>query len=120
MNIAVVGGGSLCRLLLELIEKHVFQELDPNVVAVADVRNNAPGLVKAKEKRLKIRFSIIFGECEPLQDYSIGEWHGFTEAGSRKGGGHSRRCGRGKCVDRGNSFLLSNVHPEMPISGLAQ
>jgi PAS domain S-box-containing protein len=52
MNIAVVGGGSRCRLLLELIEKHAFQELDPNVVAVADVRNNAPGLVKAKEKGL--------------------------------------------------------------------
>ena len=52
MNIAVVGGGARCRLLLELIEKHAFQELNPNVVAVADLRNDAPGLVKAKEKGL--------------------------------------------------------------------
>ncbi|TES93600.1 MAG: histidine kinase, partial [Desulfobacteraceae bacterium] len=54
MNIAVVGGGARCRILLELIEKHVFAELNPNIIAVADIKNDAPGLVKAKEKGLFI------------------------------------------------------------------
>ena len=54
MNIAVVGGGVRCRILLELIEKHVFAELNPNIIAVADIKNDAPGLVKAKEKGLFI------------------------------------------------------------------
>ncbi len=54
MNIAVVGGGLRCRILLELIEKHVFAELKSNIVAVADIKNDAPGLLKAKEKGLFI------------------------------------------------------------------
>jgi two-component system NtrC family sensor kinase len=49
MNIAVVGGGVRCRILLELIEKHIFAELNPSIVAVADIKNDAPGLVKAKK-----------------------------------------------------------------------
>ena len=54
MNIAVVGGGVRCRILLELIEKHVFAELKPRIVAVADINNDAPGLRKAKAKGLFI------------------------------------------------------------------
>lgn len=50
MNIAVVGGGTRCRLLLEMIEKNVFHELGPVMVAVADIRDNAPGMIKAREK----------------------------------------------------------------------
>jgi PAS domain S-box-containing protein len=50
MNIAVVGGGTRCRLLLEMIEKNVFHELGPVMVAVADIRDDAPGVVKAREK----------------------------------------------------------------------
>jgi two-component system NtrC family sensor kinase len=49
MNIAVVGGGTACLLLLEMIEKKAFPELQPKVVAVADIRDDAPGLLKAKE-----------------------------------------------------------------------
>ena len=52
MNIAVVGGGARCRLLLELVEKQAFQELNPTIVAVADIRNDAPGFLKAKEMGL--------------------------------------------------------------------
>jgi len=52
MNIAVVGGGFRCRILLELIEKHVFAELKPNIVAVADINDDAPGFLKAKEMGL--------------------------------------------------------------------
>lgn len=50
MNIAVVGGGKRCLLLLEFLEKHAFQELRPRVVALADKREDAPCLSKAKEK----------------------------------------------------------------------
>jgi PAS domain S-box-containing protein len=52
MNIAVVGGGKQCRTLMESIEKHSFRELSPRVVAVADLRDDAPGLVKAREEGL--------------------------------------------------------------------
>ncbi len=54
MNIVVVGGGLRCRILLELIEQHVFAELKPNIVAVADINENAPGLLMAKQKGLFI------------------------------------------------------------------
>ena len=54
MNIAVVGGGVRCRILLELIEKHIFAELNPSIVAVADIKNDAPGLDKAKKTGLFI------------------------------------------------------------------
>ena len=49
MNIAVVGGGTRCRNLLDLIERHSFQEISPKVVAVADKKDYAPGLVKARK-----------------------------------------------------------------------
>lgn len=49
MKIAVVGGGAQCRILLEMIEKHAFRELHPQVVAVADIRDDAPGFVKARK-----------------------------------------------------------------------
>lgn len=52
MNTAVVGGGTRCRLLLELVEKHAFQEMDLKVVAVADKRDDAPGMSKARRDGL--------------------------------------------------------------------
>ena len=52
MNIAVVGGGTRCRTLMDSIEKHSFREISPKVVAVADQKEDAPGLVKAREKGL--------------------------------------------------------------------
>ncbi len=52
MNIAIVGGGTRCKRLIELIESHEFQEIKPKVVAVADVNENAPGFIKAKTKGL--------------------------------------------------------------------
>ncbi|MGD8383538.1 MAG: ATP-binding protein [Syntrophobacterales bacterium] len=54
MNIAVVGGGKRCRILMDSIEKHTFRELSPRVVAVADPKDDAPGLVKARENGLFI------------------------------------------------------------------
>jgi len=52
MNIAIVGGGTRCRTLLDSIEKHTFRELQPKVIAVADPEEDAPGLVKAKKMGL--------------------------------------------------------------------
>jgi len=52
MNIAVVGGGTRCKRLIDVIDRHVFEEIDPRVVAVADVKEDAPGLARAKRKGL--------------------------------------------------------------------
>ncbi len=52
MNIAVVGGGTRCKRLIEVIERHAFQEIDPRVVAVADLKDDTPGIIKAKENGL--------------------------------------------------------------------
>jgi len=52
MNIAVVGGGARCKRLIEVIQHHAFQEIDPKVVAVADLNEDAPGYVKAKNNGL--------------------------------------------------------------------
>jgi two-component system NtrC family sensor kinase len=52
MNIAVIGGGTRCQKLMEVIEQHTFRELNPKVVAVADLNDNAPGFIKAKNKGL--------------------------------------------------------------------
>ena len=52
MNIAVVGGGTRCRRLIEVTERHSFVEINPKVVAVADVKEDAPGFIKAIEKGL--------------------------------------------------------------------
>jgi two-component system, NtrC family, sensor kinase len=52
MNIAVVGGGARCAQLLNLIDQHQFEEIHPKVIAVADKRADAPGLLLAREKGL--------------------------------------------------------------------
>ncbi len=52
MNIAVVGGGTRCKRLIEVIQRHSFQEIDPRVVAVADLNEEAPGFVQAKKNGL--------------------------------------------------------------------
>ena len=52
MNIAVVGGGTRCKRLIQVIERHTFQEIDPKVVAVADLKDDTPGIIKAKEMGL--------------------------------------------------------------------
>ncbi len=54
MNIAVVGGGRRCKRLIEVISQHEFQEIDPRVVAVADLNDDSPGFIKAKDSGLFI------------------------------------------------------------------
>ena len=57
MKIAVVGGGRRCKDLMDVIQQHTFQEIHPEIVAVADIRTDAPGLVAAMEKGLFITSS---------------------------------------------------------------
>lgn len=52
MNVAIVGGGDRCHMLLEFIEKHSFREISVEVIAVAEEREDAPGLVLARERGL--------------------------------------------------------------------
>jgi two-component system, NtrC family, sensor kinase len=52
MKIAVVGGGIKCTQLLQLIDQHQFKEIHPKIVAVADLKTDAPGLQLAKKKGL--------------------------------------------------------------------
>ena len=54
MNIAVVGGGTRCKRLIEVIQRHQFQEINPKVVAVADLNNDAPGIIIAKKNGLLV------------------------------------------------------------------
>ena len=52
MRIAIVGAGKKCFYLMDVIEKHEFQIVSPVVVAVADIDDDAPALVKAREKNI--------------------------------------------------------------------
>jgi PAS domain S-box-containing protein len=52
MNIAVVGGGKRCKRLMDVIQRHAFEEVNPKVVAVADLDHNAPGFKKAEAENL--------------------------------------------------------------------
>lgn len=49
MKIAVVGGGTRCAFLIKLLDNHVFHEIDPAIVAVADINSKAPGFLEAKK-----------------------------------------------------------------------
>ncbi len=49
LTIAVVGGGSRCCFLMELIDNQTFPLTNPIIVGVADLKDDAPGIVRAKE-----------------------------------------------------------------------
>jgi two-component system NtrC family sensor kinase len=48
-NIAIIGGGTRCRDLLEMFAHDRFTHLKAEIVAVADINPEAPGFVLAKE-----------------------------------------------------------------------
>jgi PAS domain S-box-containing protein len=52
MNIAIVGGGSKCLYLMNLIESHQFHVFSPKIVGVADVNNDAVGMAEARKRGL--------------------------------------------------------------------
>ena len=52
MNIAIVGGGEQGLRLMEIVEHHSFQEIHPEIIAVADVNMRSPAIVKAMTQGL--------------------------------------------------------------------
>ncbi len=50
MNIAIVGGGNRCSILLDFLEAYTFHTIQPKIVALVDEREDAPCVAKAKEK----------------------------------------------------------------------
>jgi PAS domain S-box-containing protein len=49
-NIAFVGGGAVCRAILQILFGEGFKLKSPRIVGVADINDQAEGLVFAKEK----------------------------------------------------------------------
>jgi PAS domain S-box-containing protein len=51
MIIAIVGGGTQCSQLLDLIERKAlnFKEINPRVKAIAEERDDTPGVIKARQ-----------------------------------------------------------------------
>jgi PAS domain S-box-containing protein len=47
-NIAIVGGGNLCKNFLEIISDEVFAKDRPKIIGVADLDKKAPGFLYAK------------------------------------------------------------------------
>lgn len=54
LNIAVIGGGTRCRQILDRFEKHAFEELDPAVVAVVDTGGEGACVTRAEELGLVV------------------------------------------------------------------
>jgi len=52
IRLGIVGGGSRCRMLLEMFERGLFQDFKGKVVAVADLNPHAPGMIKARKMGL--------------------------------------------------------------------
>jgi PAS domain S-box-containing protein len=50
INIAIIGGGTRCKSLLEMFAADRFKHLKAQVVAVADINVEAPGLLFAREQ----------------------------------------------------------------------
>jgi len=63
MKIAIVGAGSRCLYLMDIIEKYEFEVISPVVVAVADIDKKAPGFVKARERDIFVTmdYNDLFG-----------------------------------------------------------
>lgn len=49
IRLGIIGGGSRCKMLLEMIEKKQFTAFNGSIAAVADINPEAPGMVKARE-----------------------------------------------------------------------
>jgi len=49
-NIAIVGGGRVCKAILKIILGEDFINQKLNILGVADINDNAKGLMYAREK----------------------------------------------------------------------
>jgi nitrogen-specific signal transduction histidine kinase len=54
MRIAVIGGGTRCQFLIELLEHHAFEKINPVIIAVADINPEAPGFIQARKKGIDV------------------------------------------------------------------
>ncbi len=54
MNIAVVGGGKRCQQLIEMIDRHIFQQVDPRILVVAEANPEAPGVIAARKRNILV------------------------------------------------------------------
>ncbi len=63
MNIAIVGGGLMCMHFLDFIVNNGVHMVEPNVVAVADPKVDAPGRRRAEELGLFVTddYNVFFG-----------------------------------------------------------
>jgi PAS domain S-box-containing protein len=68
-NIAIVGGGNLCKKLLQLLFSEPFEDCHPTILGVADVDNQAEGWVLAKQ--LGIFTTADYRELYALKDLQV-------------------------------------------------
>ena len=54
MKIAIIGGGNRCRAFLEMFDARRFPKLGAEIVAVADLDQDAPGIRLAREKKIYV------------------------------------------------------------------
>src|SRR5208337_2906656 len=54
MKIAIIGGGKRCKAFLEMFDARRFPKLGAEIVAVADLNHDAPGICLAREKKIHI------------------------------------------------------------------
>ncbi|MGO8945920.1 MAG: PAS domain-containing protein, partial [Syntrophobacteraceae bacterium] len=54
MKIAIIGGGKRCKAFLEMFDARRFPNLGAEIVAVADLNHDAPGICLAREKKIYI------------------------------------------------------------------
>jgi PAS domain S-box-containing protein len=69
MKIAIVGGGTRGRTLMELIEKHPSGRIQPTVVAVADQRPDAPAMVEARRKNVYV--TTDYNDIFPMENIDL-------------------------------------------------
>ncbi|MGD8990589.1 MAG: PAS domain S-box protein [Desulfobacterales bacterium] len=71
-NIAIVGGGHICKNMLELLLSDHFEDCRPTIMGVADTNAQAEGLVYAKERG-------IFTTGDFREFYALEELHILME-----------------------------------------
>ena len=68
-NIAIVGGGKICKRLLQLLFSEPFKDFRPTILGVADINDQAVGLVYARQ--LGIFTTADYRELYTLNDLQM-------------------------------------------------
>ena len=63
-NIAIVGGGRVCKAILEIVLGENFIKQKLNILGVADIHDNVEGLIYAREKGI---FTTLRPQAKPWQ-----------------------------------------------------